>query len=131
LAVATDERVCDDCGVALPVPSSPKRRYCSNACRQRARRRRQLGERVADLIVDGLPDDLELLSEPRLVRMVALAGQTEWRAAAWLLERLYPERFGRRTGKAAAAADDGTLDPFTEVDELAAQRRRHVSGVSG
>jgi transposase len=67
-------------------------------------------------------------AESRQVAIIAQAARESWQAAAWLLERRYPERWARASqrekdaGEAAspAAADD----PFAEVDELA-QRRRH------
>lgn len=76
-----------------------------------------------------MPDE-QLLAEPRLVRLIAQAGQTEWRAAAWLLERLHPERYGRRSGKVVPADADGAPDPFDEVDELAEARRKRVTSAS-
>lgn len=65
-----------------------------------------------------------------VVTKAAIAGS--WQASAWLLEREYPERWGRVSVRVrdesapeeplpAASADD---DPFSEVDELAERRRR-------
>lgn len=68
-------------------------------------------------------------SETRNVAIIATAAQSNWQAAAWLLERTYPERWARpsqraafETGEPAAAPED----PFAEVDELATRRRRHA-----
>lgn len=70
-------------------------------------------------------------SETRNVAIIATAAQSNWQAAAWLLERTYPERWARPSQRAAftdpdaapAAAPD---DPFAEVDELAERRRHHT-----
>jgi hypothetical protein len=72
--------------------------------------------------------------EVRNVARIAAATQDSWQAAAWMLERQYPERWGRASTRVrlpdrppeelpdapAAAAEH---DPFAEVDELAAKRR--------
>jgi hypothetical protein len=59
-------------------------------------------------------------AEPALVAQIARAGQGDWKAAAWLLERAFPQRWAKRE---APPASDPT-DPFREVDEMAARRRR-------
>jgi hypothetical protein len=68
--------------------------------------------------------------EVRNVATIAKAATERWDAAAWLLERQYPERWGRvsmrlrtetsdeQTEQELARADD----PFAEVDELAEKR---------
>jgi hypothetical protein len=58
-------------------------------------------------------------AEPGLVAAIIAAAQRgSWQAAAWLLERSFPDRWARR--------DPGTpvpqQDRFSEVDELAARR---------
>jgi hypothetical protein len=49
-----------------------------------------------------------------------------WQAAAWLLERRYSERWARPSqrekGEDGGVTPASTLDPFAEVDELAARR---------
>lgn len=68
-------------------------------------------------------------AEPGLVAaLVAAAGRGSWQASAWLLERAFPERWGKplaRTGS-AGERDPAFVDPFVEVDELAAARRRKL-----
>jgi transposase len=65
--------------------------------------------------------------ETRNVALIAQAAAQNWQAAAWLLERQFPERWARvsqrteRDEPAPAAAPD----PFAEVDELAARRTTH------
>lgn len=67
-----------------------------------------------------------VLDERRLTALVAAAGKGNWRAAAWLLERRYPERWGpvRRPETEPAPPElDAANDPFAEVDMLAERRR--------
>lgn len=66
--------------------------------------------------------------ETRNVALIAQAALTNWQAAAWLLERQYPERWARPSQRETAApsappARDPS-DPFAEVDELAQRRTR-------
>jgi hypothetical protein len=71
--------------------------------------------------------------EARNVARIAAAAAENWQAAAWLLERQYPERWGRasvRTRDEApppAQPEDPERDAFAEVDELAAARRKRSS----
>lgn len=69
-------------------------------------------------------------AEARNVAAIASAARDSWQAAAWLLERQYPDRWGRvsvrlreelsdETSKPDAVAVD---DPFAEVDQLAERR---------
>jgi transposase len=59
-------------------------------------------------------------AEPGLVAAVIQAAQRgSWQAAAWLLERSFPERWGRRD----APPPMPPADAFGDVDELAARRR--------
>lgn len=71
-------------------------------------------------------------AEARNVAAIAAAARENWQAAAWLLERMYPERWGKTSVRLreqlaedapppAAPVDHD--DPFREVDELAARRR--------
>jgi hypothetical protein len=66
----------------------------------------------------------QALAEQRLVAVIAAGARSNWRAAAWLLERQYPERWGRDRAKGLTAETGGEDDPFREVDELAEARRR-------
>lgn len=76
---------------------------------------RRFRERVEQARADG---------EARNVTVIARAAVTNWQAAAWLLERQYPERWGRPSQR---KDDDekpaSASDPFAEVDQLAERRR--------
>ena len=75
-------------------------------------------------------------AEARNVAAIASHARDNWQAAAWLLERQYPERWGRVSVRMrddvtppidevqTTAADD----PFAEVDELAEVRKRRGVG---
>jgi hypothetical protein len=60
------------------------------------------------------------LAEDRLVALVAAAARGNWRAASWLLERRYPERW------AADARRDALAEPSPKQrDDLARLREIH------
>ena len=76
-------------------------------------------------------DQARAQGEARAVAQIAQAAATSWQAAAWLLERQYPDRWGRvsvryRDDEAAPSPEQPApdSDPFSEVDELAEKRRR-------
>ena len=119
-------RQCEGCGRDLPLLARPDRRFHGAACRKRAARKR---DRVAVEQQNPL-DDLQLvllraLDEERLVAYIATQARSQWRAAAWLLERRYPSRWASRRGvdedELAPVLDPD--DPFHEIDQLAARRR--------
>ena len=63
-------------------------------------------------------------SEARSVAVIANAAPKNWQAAAWLLERRWPERWARVSQRAEPEAPvTRPADPFAEVDELAQRRR--------
>jgi len=140
VTVAAEPRRCQSCDRELASTSRPDRRYCGAACRQRGyERRRGEAHGLAVEPATALLADLEhalgqATSEVVLVAQVASAAKTNWRAAAWLLERRFPERWGR--ARRPADDDEPTPpatepDPFAEVDELAERRRQgHEYGPS-
>lgn len=71
--------------------------------------------------------------EQHLVRRVAQAGRDDWRAAAWLLERQYPERWAKPSDRRTLADSDtakaeaGQADPLA-FDELEPRRRAARAG---
>jgi hypothetical protein len=125
-------QVCEGCGEPLTGPGRADRRFHGGPCRKRAWKRRQLEQQAPELRTaesanaEPAPSlDREALleeavSEPRLLVYVARAAQTNWRAAAWILERRYPTRWGH-----GEREPELSPDPFAQVDELAARRRLH------
>lgn len=81
------------------------------------------------------------LSEARMIGFVSDAAETQWQAAAWHLERKYPQRWGRLqkteiTGagggpiKTAPAEKLTTAEARTELEKLiAAMNATHEGGV--
>jgi hypothetical protein len=75
--------------------------------------------------------ELEVLSpelleqaEPQLVAVIIAAAQRgSWQAAAWLLERRWPERWLRATQRPHMAPSDDDA-AFAEIIELARRRTR-------
>jgi hypothetical protein len=65
--------------------------------------------------------------EVRNVGLIAGAAQESWQAAAWMLERSYPDRWARPSQRdhepAAPAAPTPEEDPFADVVDLAERRR--------
>ena len=119
----TAERLCGGCGEPLE-PSRRNRRYHGPRCRKAAYLRRQHERETAESVpTPGLDPQAvlaEATSEPRLLIYVAQAARSNWRAAAWLLERRWPERWARG-GESELAPPTDPL--FAEVDELADRRR--------
>ena len=72
-------------------------------------------------------EEAKSVAESRQVMVISQAAKTHWQAAAWLLERRYPDRWARVSQRGDTAATPEPVaapdDPFTEVDELAARRR--------
>jgi predicted nucleic acid-binding Zn ribbon protein len=91
------DRRCAVCGRTIAEGADRRRRYCSGRCRQVAFRQRARSPRlrivdVAEL--DELDEDEDEKLQSALVGAVLRASQTDWRAAKWLLETRWPERFG-------------------------------------
>lgn len=74
-------------------------------------------------------------AEVRLVAEIARAARDSWQAAAWLLERVAPTRYGKPSVRMRDTAPPEEKvappvadDPFSEVDELAEKRRGRIVG---
>ena len=129
---------CEACGDELPALARRNRRFCDARCRRRAYELRRASAEpepelapVVPITSDAQAEELlaRVLDERRLIALVATGAKTNWRAAAFLLERRYPERWApvRRSAMEpelpGVFADD---DPFAEVDQLAARRRTRL-----
>lgn len=134
-------RRCVMCGGSLPQGSRSDRRYCGDACRTAAYAERQRQERTR-LVVEHeapayVPDDRldrlreavrSALQEEKLVAVIAAEAKSNWRASAWLLSRIHPDRWGERGRDVPFEVGTDPDDPFREVDELADRRRRRPDG---
>jgi hypothetical protein len=94
-------RTCEACGEELPALARSNRRYCDDRCRRRAHEERHAPAEPELAPVVPIGDDEHTrevigraVAEERLVAYVASAARSQWRAAAWLLERRHPERWG-------------------------------------
>lgn len=74
-------------------------------------------------------DQARAEGEAALVTRITLEAQRNWAAAAWMLERSYPDRWARPSQREKSTSESGaepdveqTSDPFAEVDELARAR---------
>lgn len=143
MTAATVNRTCEACGVDRGPLARPNQRHCTgtSACRVRASRARarararEHGSPLRDWLSRSPAVSTELAqaveeatSEVRLVGLVAKAGSTNWRAAAWLLERRYQERWTPQRADRDALPPVSEDDPMAEFDQLAARRNRKPPG---
>ena len=83
--------------------------------------------RAVGLDAATVKDDVRVLQarahgEASLVATVRREAEGNWQAAAWLLERGYPDRWARLSQRTPPKGER-PADPFDEVDELASRRR--------
>src|SRR4051812_4837896 len=84
-------RTCRGCGRPLSLLARPDQLHCSARCRLLAFRARQTLPPDLAQLAAALPPHVAVLV---LVAGVAAAASDDWTAAAWLLERQPPERWG-------------------------------------
>jgi hypothetical protein len=125
-----NQQLCDGCGERLEGRARSDRRYHDARCRKVAFERRQR-ERQAPEPTRPEPAHVDreavlerALAEDRLVTLLATAARSNWRAAAFLLERRYPQRWGAGRREPEPLLP-GESDAFAELDQLAARRRLH------
>lgn len=84
-------------------------------------------------------EEAQALAEMRDLALIGKAAETEWTAAAWRLERKFPDRYGRRTKHEVSGLDGGpiahehrhtiTPDALSErIDALAARLTGEAPG---
>jgi predicted nucleic acid-binding Zn ribbon protein len=132
------ERHCPECGALIASTRRPDRKFCGAACRQAAyERRRGKVTRARETSSDRDPGATLLeferardqgREEEFLVGLIVKAAETQWRTAAFVLERRFPSRWAvvRRGENRPSSEPDALLedDPFAEVVKLADRRRR-------
>jgi hypothetical protein len=99
-------RLCLACGRTLPALARPNRRYCNSACRLLAFRQRHGSGTIRHTVLDRLASAGGALSEPRLLAGIQEAAQHDWQAAAWVLSRRWPQRWGPAAGRVAREPDE-------------------------
>lgn len=69
-------------------------------------------------------EEARAMGEVRNVAVISAAAPENWQAAAWILERSYPERWARlsQREKAEPEPQEKPQDPFAEADEIAQRR---------
>ena len=98
-------RTCTVCGDRLPFSSRSDRRTCSGRCRTIAYRQRQHGGKVSTALLDRLVEAGGPISEVALLRGIEAAARENWEAAAFILERRYPQRWGRAPDRVTREPD--------------------------
>jgi hypothetical protein len=110
--IAAPPRRCRSCGALLASTSRPDRRYCSASCRVTAYRQREAEPGMTASELDRLVAMLDApKAEVALVAGISVAAAGSWQAAAWLLERQHPERWGNLAERPPALAADDSDDP--------------------
>ena len=122
-------RIEADLGAGIPVAVAAQRANVSRRSLHRwlsdGRVTRPPPTAPPPLVTDDRPlPELLAEAEPDLIEAIDRAAQRgSWQAAAWYLERAFPDRWARRE----AGPEPGPMDAFSELDELAARRRAHAT----
>jgi hypothetical protein len=102
-------RRCLGCGALLASTSRSDRKFCGVACRVADHRRRHAGPSPAELA--GLADELPAaVAESTLVAGLRDAARLDWKAAAWLLERRWPQRWAPAERTVGTSVDRDAQD---------------------
>ena len=72
------------------------------------------------------PPPPEVATEASLVAAIERSSTGDWRAAAWLLERLNPAKWTSPSRRSLEVVAAPRPSPFDEVDELARKRQSPV-----
>ncbi len=81
--------------------------------RARLRKREELYVEFSDTVKKA-----QAQSEAMLVGLIGKAAQKNWTAAAWRLERKYPDKWGRTERNAAQAEDDPVKELAKQIQDL-------------
>ena len=81
--------------------------------RARIRKREQIFVEFSDTVKQA-----QSQSEAMLVGLVGKAAEKNWTAAAWRLERKFPDKWGRTERNVATAQDDPLKDIAKQIEDL-------------
>lgn len=65
----------------------------------------------------------------RLLSLISNAGQTDWKAAAWTLERRFPDEFSKPQKLEYSGPDGKPIHALTTVEPEVLQRMKKQSGM--
>lgn len=85
----------------------------SKSNRARIRKREEIFVEFTDTVKKA-----QAQAEAMLVGLIGQAAQKNWTAAAWRLERKYPDKWGRTERNAATAQDDPVKDLAKQIQDL-------------
>jgi len=85
----------------------------SKSNRSRIRKREEIFVEFTDTVKKA-----QAQSEAMLVGLIGQAAQKNWTAAAWRLERKYPDKWGRTERNVATAQDDPVKELAQQIQDL-------------
>lgn len=71
----------------------------------------------------------QAFAEERYIRLILRHATTSWQAAAWWLERTFPDRYGRRARVELTGAEDGPVEIAVTHEEAQAVADRFTARV--